>query len=464
MPIVSDFILPAGVVGLWVQLVNNATAAAYTSIAATDASGKFQISGGPPPAGDYTMSTSLVNGAPWTVRNAHYAVGQQPASQALAFANPLGAIDAGLGALVVVGVLTGNTVVPAPVNPAPGLQLFFLFTQNNVGGWTLVWNMAFKTAWQPSPAANAISMAGFTYDGANWQQNFGDIPVDQLGNVQVQGSLALAKDLRRSLQTIAYAAAITPNAQAGEIVVVGALTAAITVNAPTNPATGQQLTFIFTQGGAGAFTVAWNAVFKTAWQPAIAVGAISVMTFEYDGASWQQLGHISIDQNGNATVQGTLGVAGATALAALAVSGTFDRNAAGQLQIGPVNATTVAIRGPQKSLLVGEALTALGAGAQTLTAAQLLGGVIEHTVTAAVADTTDTGANLDAAIPNVANGDTFECYLTILGAFTVTLTAGAGVTIKGTTALVGVAAGKGAHLIFRRTAVSTWTVYVVLSA
>jgi hypothetical protein len=148
----------------------------------------------------------------------------------------------------------------------------------------------------------------------------------------------------------------------------------------------------------------------------------------------------------------------------VSVRGTLDLIAAGQFQIGPTNATTVAVRGPQKSLVVGKALTTFGAGAQTLTAANLLGGAIEHTVGAAVADTTDTGANLDTAIPNVANGDTIECYLTIIGAFTVTLTAAAGITIKGTTALLGTAAGKTAHLIFRRTAASTWTCYVVFSA
>jgi hypothetical protein len=161
---------------------------------------------------------------------------------------------------------------------------------------------------------------------------------------------------------------------------------------------------------------------------------------------------------GNSTVTGTLTATGAVQGA------SFDVQAAGQLPIGPTNATSVAIRGPQKSLIVGTALTALGAGAQTLTAANLLSGEIEHTVTGAVADTFDTGANLDAAVPNAAVGDTFTCILTILGAFTVTLTAAAGITLRGTVAVVGTAAGKVCVLIMRRTGASAWTVYAATGA
>lgn len=110
-------------------------------------------------------------------------------------------------------------------------------------------------------------------------------------------------------------------------------------------------------------------------------------------------------------------------------------------------------------------LSAIGTQNATLTAAQLLSGVIEHTViTAAGTDTTDTGTNIDAAMPSVAVGDAFSVTLvnTSAGAYAITLAAGAGVTIKGSTATV--AQNKTAVLLFRRTAAATWTCYVTISA
>ncbi len=143
----------------------------------------------------------------------------------------------------------------------------------------------------------------------------------------------------------------------------------------------------------------------------------------------------------------------------------LDTIAAGQINLMPTTATLSTLnRGPKKSLVVNTTLTALGAGAQTLTSTALIGGNIEHTVTAAVDDTIDTGTNLDNLFATTAVGDSFSCILTIIGAFTVTLTAGTGITIKGTTALVGVAAGKDFLLTFRRTGAATWTCYVNASA
>lgn len=101
----------------------------------------------------------------------------------------------------------------------------------------------------------------------------------------------------------------------------------------------------------------------------------------------------------------------------------------------------------------------------TLTALQLLGGPIEHTViTGAGTDTTDTGTLIDAAMPGVQNGDTFTAYLinTAGSALAISIAAGAGVTIKGSTATV--PQNKMATLLFRRVAAATWTCYVSISA
>lgn len=108
---------------------------------------------------------------------------------------------------------------------------------------------------------------------------------------------------------------------------------------------------------------------------------------------------------------------------------------------------------------------AVGTQNATLTAAQLIDGIVEHTViTGAGTDTTDTGANLDAAIPNAAVGTTFKCLLvnTSASAYAITLAGGTGVTLKGSATTVGQA--KAATLTFRRTAAATWTCYVEVSA
>lgn len=107
----------------------------------------------------------------------------------------------------------------------------------------------------------------------------------------------------------------------------------------------------------------------------------------------------------------------------------------------------------------------LGLGATqnvTLTAAQQLAGLYEHTsVTGAGTATLDTAANLDAAMPNVQVGDTFNFTYANVGTQTVTITTNTGLTLKGT---VAVPTLKNATLTFRRTAAAAWSVYVNVSA
>lgn len=79
------------------------------------------------------------------------------------------------------------------------------------------------------------------------------------------------------------------DATAGEHVQV-TLSAARLVGAPLNPQAGDRLYFTFIQGGAGAFAVTWNAVFKVSWSnTGNATGARSTIGFEYDGTNWDQL-------------------------------------------------------------------------------------------------------------------------------------------------------------------------------
>jgi hypothetical protein len=95
---------------------------------------------------------------------------------------------------------------------------------------------------------------------------------------------------------------------------------------------------------------------------------------------------------------------------------------------------TPAIANPSFSTQTVEQLTftTLGAGAQTLTAAEILGGFIAGTPTAAANYTTDTAANIVAAIPNAQVGSAIQFTLRnkAAGAYTITLVAGTGVTLN----------------------------------
>jgi hypothetical protein len=114
------------------------------------------------------------------------------------------------------------------------------------------------------------------------------------GGALLGGTLGANQSLRQGWRRIsdnAFAASFTPNALGGELVQIGALTANITINAPTNPFRGLHLTFVFVQDGTGGRTVTWNAVFKVHWRDdGNVAGRRSTIRFYYDGANWQQVG------------------------------------------------------------------------------------------------------------------------------------------------------------------------------
>ncbi len=101
----------------------------------------------------------------------------------------------------------------------------------------------------------------------------------------------VAKDVPISTQSLAYAASLTIDASAGERVVIGTLTGNITINAPTNAATGRMLTLCFTQDATGLRTVTYNSVFKTTLAPGSGTANQKAsQSFCYDGANWVQTG------------------------------------------------------------------------------------------------------------------------------------------------------------------------------
>lgn len=75
------------------------------------------------------------------------------------------------------------------------------------------------------------------------------------------------------------------------------------------------------------------------------------------------------------------------------------------------------------------------AAGQTLTAAQLVGGFLDRLGAAGVSDTTPTAAQIIAAIPGVAVGDVIEWRVRNRNTGTLTLVAGSGVTLEGTTTI-----------------------------
>jgi hypothetical protein len=121
----------------------------------------------------------------------------------------------------------------------------------------------------------------------------------------------------------------------------------------------------------------------------------------------------------------------------------------------------VAHKGDGPTLNLGASkLTTAGAG--TLLAALLATGMLLRTGPAgAYADTVDTGANIDAAFPNLGVGDTFDVFYSCSVAFAATITAAAGITLRTAAANNVIAASTGRLLHFEKTGVATYDLYVI---
>lgn len=115
---------------------------------------------------------------------------REGSSQIIAFASTI-TPDASAGTEVTVGTLTGAITINNATNPLGAQLLTFLFTQDGTGGRLVTWGAAYKTAFQPVQAANAVSSVTFFYDGTNWQQ-VSAMPVDASGNARTVGSLTVA--------------------------------------------------------------------------------------------------------------------------------------------------------------------------------------------------------------------------------------------------------------------------------
>jgi hypothetical protein len=141
---------------------------------------------------------------------------------------------------------------------------------------------------------------------------------------------------------------------------------------------------------------------------------------------------------------------------------TENAKGSGQFIIANTSTGLVSIgRGPASPPIFNSTKTVLNSQNVTPTAAQLIGGVVEHvTQTGGGTFTLDTAANIDTAIPGAVNGDTFDCVVANTGTQTSTITTNTGLTLKGT---VAIASGKNGYLTFFKTGAGAWTVYCTAS-
>lgn len=96
--------------------------------------------------------------------------------------------------------------------------------------------------------------------------------------------------------------------------------------------------------------------------------------------------------------------------------------------------------------------------AQTLTVAQMSGGVIAATFTAGRILTTPTAAAIIAASPDMDIGDSFTIMVSMLAAFAATYAAGAGVTLAGRATTP---ASSNSTIVITRTGAATVQWYVL---
>lgn len=76
--------------------------------------------------------------------------------------------DPSLASFYQITMPAGNITIANPATSAVGQMLTFEFTQDGTGGRTITWGSKLLTAQQPTPAASAVSLMQFWFDGTNW--------------------------------------------------------------------------------------------------------------------------------------------------------------------------------------------------------------------------------------------------------------------------------------------------------
>ncbi len=150
-----------------------------------------------------------------------------------------------------------------------------------------------------SPRTWTILGSGFIEDGASpifrqgsayltFSVNLRDIHIVDPAQIgQNAGSPPVIEWLRNDLvQTLAYAAALTPDPNYGDVANIGPLTGNISIGTPPNPVSGKRMVLNYTQDAIGGRTVTYSGAFHS---PIPAAGTASQKAsheFIFDGSSW----------------------------------------------------------------------------------------------------------------------------------------------------------------------------------
>ena len=192
---------------------------------------------------------------------------------------------------------------------------------------------------------------------------------------------------------------------------------------------------------------------------AIAVGRlIATPAFQVDCSTATQVAGLKIT---GAATAGTVAIAAIDSGAAAGIS--LDAKGTGNVSISGVSTGILALGRTAAGTILGGVVNAtIATQSFTVTAAQLLGGLITHTsTTGAGTFTLCTGTQMSSGISGVATGDSqWTCYANV-GNQTVTITAAVGFTITGTAA---VPSGKNAQIYSVCTGANTWIANITLSA
>jgi hypothetical protein len=90
-----------------------------------------------------------------------------------------------------------------------------------------------------------------------------------------------------TVQTITYAASVTPDPYAGQVKII-TLTGALTLANPVARHVGQRLRFVLIQDGTGGRVTTFGSDFAASWLPDTSANTVNTASFTWDGTKWRQ--------------------------------------------------------------------------------------------------------------------------------------------------------------------------------
>lgn len=195
--------------------------------------------------------------------------------------------------LTVTVTLARNTTKIIQLDVGANRNAFFNCFADQQGTYTIT-DFIYSQTWSSGTGANYLvpfylnqeGQASYFFNGSTNQRT------DMVG-----AALKMGAYLSEKYSPVTYSASMTIDASLGNYYSIDANNgSAFTINAPTNPTTGQQITVRLrnTSGGAlGAAT--WNAVFKMQSWTNPGVGGNRSIVFRYDGTNWTEIAKTSGD-------------------------------------------------------------------------------------------------------------------------------------------------------------------------